>query len=262
MNWKKKLRSSALKNVIAFVAETVGGATGGVLPPVEGYFKRIREICDEYGILLILDEVMCGAGRTGSFFACAQEDVVPDILTLAKGLGAGYQPIAATLCADSIFSTVDEGSGALMHSFTYMGHTLASAAAVAVIETVEKDNLLANVRKMGAYFITQLRNALSSNPYVGDVRGRGLFIGVEFVSDKESKEALDPKLKYYSAFKQTCFENGLMVYPSPGTIDGLTGDHVLLAPHYTIDESIADKIVDRFATSVDQSLEKVGISLN
>ena len=257
-----KLKELGPENVIAFVAETVGGATAGVLPPVKGYFKRIREICDEYGILLILDEVMCGSGRTGSFFACTQEDIVPDILTLAKGLGAGYQPIAATLCADSIFSTVDEGSGALIHSFTYMGHTLASAAAVAVIETVEKDNLLSNVQKMGNYLITQLRNSLSSHRYVGDVRGRGLFIGVEFVADKESKEGLDPELKYHSVFKKTCFQNGLMVYPSPGTIDGIVGDHVLLAPHYTIDESIADKIVDRIASSIDQSLEKVGINPN
>ena len=257
-----KINELGAENVIGFVAETVGGATAGVLPPVKGYFKRIREICDEYDILLILDEVMCGSGRTGSFFACSEEGIEPDLVTLAKGLGAGYQPIAATLCSDSIYSTVDEGSGALIHSYTYMGHTLACAAANAVLETIEKEQLLANVQKMGSYLITQLRNTLNSNPHVGDVRGRGLFIGVEFVSDKESKTALDPKLRYYSVLKQTCFENGLMVYPSPGTIDGISGDHVLLAPSYMIDETVADKIVDRFASSINQSLEKVGVCPN
>ncbi len=257
---EQKILELGPENVIGFVAETVGGSTGGVLPPAQGYFKRIREICNQYDILLILDEVMCGSGRTGSFFAFSQEGITPDLVTLAKGLGAGYQPIAATLCSDPIFSTVDAGSGALIHSFTYMGHTLACTAAVAVMETIENDQLLNNVGRMGMYLINRLKMEFKPNPYVGDVRGRGLFIGVEFVANKKSKESLDPSLKFYSVLKQICFQNGLMIYPSSGTIDGIRGDHAMLSPAYTIDKSIADKIVDRFVSSVNESLEKVGVN--
>ncbi len=244
-------------NVIGFIAETVGGATPGVLPPVPGYLKRIREICDQYSILLIFDEVMCGTGRTGTFLSCEQDEVVPDIVVLAKGLGAGYQPISATICSESIFQAVHGGSGALMQGHTYLGHSIACAASMAVLDTIESENLLDNVKIQGENLILKLRSALGSHPNVGDIRGRGLFIGIEFVADRSTKEPLDPSFRFFSVLKQVSERNGLMCYPVNGTLDGARGDHVLLAPAYIIDEKIVDEIVDRMSRSIDDSLAEI-----
>lgn len=245
------------ENVIGFIAETVGGATAGVLPPVRGYLRRIREICDQYGILLILDEVMCGSGRTGSFLSCEQDGVVPDITAIAKGMGAGYQPIAATLCSEEIYRTVHRGSGVLMHGHTYMGHSIACAASLAVLETFESESLLDNVRRQGELLIAGLRAELAAHPNVGDIRGRGLFIGVEFVADKATKEPLDPSLRFHAVLKRVSEGNGLMCYTGGGTIDGVRGNHVLLAPAYIIDANIVDEIVDKLSRSIDESLARV-----
>lgn len=245
------------ENVIGFIAETVGGATAGVLPPVPGYLQRIREICDEYGILLILDEVMCGTGRTGSFLSCMQDAVVPDIVVLAKGLGAGYQPIAATICSSEIFEIVHSGSGALMHGHTYMGHAIACAASLAVLETIESEDLLRNVQFQGQSLINKLQTELATHPNVGDVRGRGLFIGIEFVADKSTKTPFDPTLRFYSVLKRVSERNGLMCYTGGGTIDGTNGDHVLLAPAYIIDENIVNEIVDKMHQSINDSVAEV-----
>ena len=257
---EEKILELGPDSVIGFIAETVGGATAGVQPPVEGYLNRIRHICDRYGVLLILDEVMCGAGRTGTFFSCEQDDVVPDIVTLAKGLGAGYQPIAATLCRTEVFDAIQQGSGALANGFTYMGHATACAAALAVVKTIERENLLENVRNQGKLLVKLLHERLAYHPNVGDIRGRGLFVGVEFVANRRTKEPLNPNLLFHSILKNTCQENGLLCYPGGGTIDGTSGDHVLLAPPYIVDEVHIEMTVDRLHKSIEDGLKTVRAS--
>ncbi len=247
---ESKILELGAVNVIGFIAETVGGATAGVLPPVPGYLSRIRQICDQYGILLILDEVMCGTGRTGTFLSCEQDDVVPDIVTLAKGLGAGYQPIAATICSDKICQVVRGGSGALMNGHTYMGHAIASAAALAVLKTIKSQNLLQHVRNQGHELMKKLRESFLDHPNIGDIRGRGLLIGIEFVAEKETKKPFDPSLNFHAHFKRSCMQNGLMCYTGGGTIDGRRGDHVLLAPAYIMTEPTATEIINRFNQSL------------
>ena len=189
-------------NVIAFVAETVVGATLGAVPAVPGYFKLVREICDRHRILLILDEVMCGMGRTGTLHACEQEGISPDLMAIAKGLGGGYAPIGALLMQEKIFETVAGGSGAFQHSHTYMGHPLAGAAALAVQRVMRRNNLLENVRVQGAYLSRRLKERFGNHPFVGDVRGRGLFQGLELVADRDTKEPFDPKLKLHARAKR------------------------------------------------------------
>lgn len=245
------------ESVAAFVAEPVVGATAGVVPPVPGYFKRIREICDRHGVLLILDEVMCGMGRTGTLYACEQDGVVPDILTCAKGLGAGYQPIGAVLLADRLFDAIAEGSGAFQHGFTYIGHPTACAAALAVQETIERDRLLDNVREQGAALRTQLEARFGNHRHVGDIRGRGLFVGLELVRDRTSKEPFDPALKLNARIKKQAMAQGLVCYPGGGTVDGRKGDHVLLAPPFIIDEGHVGEIVDKLSAAVDAALADV-----
>jgi adenosylmethionine-8-amino-7-oxononanoate aminotransferase len=239
------------ENVIAFVAETVSGATMGAVPPVAGYFKRVREICDRHAILLILDEVMCGMGRTGTLHACEQEGIAPDLLAIAKGLGGGYAPIGALLLHDKIFAALKEGSGAFQHSHTYTGHPLACAAALAVQRAIRRDNLLANVRKQGAYLARRLQERFGNHPYVGDVRGRGLFQGLELVADRGTKKPFDPARKLNARIKAEAMARGLMVYPMGGTVDGTHGDHVLLAPPFIIDGTAVDAIVERLGDAID-----------
>jgi adenosylmethionine-8-amino-7-oxononanoate aminotransferase len=252
-----KIDSLGGQNVMAFVAETVVGGTMGAVPAVPGYFKRVREICDRHGILLILDEVMCGMGRTGTLHACEQEGVSPDLMAIAKGLGGGFAPVGALLLSDTIFKAVAQGSGAFQHSHTYMGHPLACAAALSVQRVIRRDDLLANVRKQGAHLSRRLHERFGNHPFVGDVRGRGLFQGIELVADRGSKEPFDPKLKLHARIKREAMARGLMVYPMGGTVDGERGDHVLLAPPFIIDAAAADMIVDRLGEAVDAALEGV-----
>lgn len=240
--------------VAGFVAETVVGATAGALPPVGDYLKRIRAVCDKYGVLLILDEVMSGMGRTGYLFACEEDGVTPDIVTIAKGLAAGYQPIGAMLSTSRIFDAIVGGSGFFQHGHTYIGHATACAAALAVQRVIAEDRLLDNVRARGEQLRARLREALGAHPNVGDVRGRGLFVGVEFVADRASKATLDPARKTHAALKRTCMDNGLLVYPMGGTVDGVHGDHVLFAPPFICTPADIDNIVDRFVQSVNQVL--------
>lgn len=243
------------ENVIAFVAETVVGATMGAVPPVPGYFKRVREICDRHGILLILDEVMCGMGRTGTLHACEQEGITPDIIAIAKGLGSGYAPIGAILLQDNIFKAIADGSGAFQHSHTYTGHPLACAASLAVQKVIRRDNLLTNVRKQGAHLARRLQERFGNHPFVGDVRGRGLFQGLELVADRGTREPFDPKRKLHSQIKREAMVRGLMVYPMGGTVDGICGDHVLLAPPFIIDAAAIDTIVERLGDAIDAAVE-------
>jgi hypothetical protein len=237
--------------VMAFVAEPVVGATMGAVTAVEGYFKRIREICDRYGVLLILDEVMCGMGRTGSLFACEQENVAPDITAIAKGLGAGYQPVGAMLCTDTIYSAIENGSGFFQHGHTYLGHPVACAAARAVVAAILERNLIPRVQSQGKKLMHALRERFGEHPHIGDIRGRGLLLGMEFVRDRETKATFDPGLGINRAFKKAAFEAGLICYPMGGTIDGKQGDHVLLAPPFIIDDDHIVEIVDK----LDQALK-------
>lgn len=240
-----KILELGADSVMAFMAEPVVGATAGAVPAATGYLKRIREICDKYGVLLILDEVMCGMGRTGTLFACEQDGVAPDIVTIAKGLGGGYQPIGAALLSQKIYDAFAQGSGLFQHGHTYIGHPTACAAALAVQKVIERDELLQNVLDMGAYLRQSLDERFGQHPAVGDIRGRGLFIGIELVADRETKQPFDPALKLHSAVKREAMARGLMIYPGGGTIDGKNGDHILLAPPFIINREIADLIVER-----------------
>ncbi|MNQ05418.1 L-Lysine-8-amino-7-oxononanoate aminotransferase [compost metagenome] len=237
--------------VIAFVAETVGGATAGVLTPVPGYFKAVRAVCDKYGVLLILDEVMCGMGRTGSLHACEQEGVVPDLMTVAKGLGGGYQPIGAVLAQRRIVEAMSKGSGFFQHGHTYLGHPMACAAALAVQQVIRRDGLVAKVRDDGVAFGAMLAEALGDHPHVGDIRGRGFFWGVELVADRASRQPFDPALAVNARLKKDAMARGLLCYPFGGTVDGRQGDHVLLAPPYIATRDHLQEIVARLAASVD-----------
>lgn len=240
--------------VIAFVAETVVGATLGAVPAVPGYFRRIRDLCDRHGVLLIMDEVMCGMGRTGTLFAYEQEGIVPDMAVIAKGLGGGYQPIGAVLISRKIFDAVRGGSGFFQHGHTYLGHPVACAAALAVQCTIRKENLLANVQRQGAALRSALEARLGAHPNVGDIRGRGLFLGVELVADRASKTPFDPALKLHLAVKREAMAHGLICYPMGGTVDGRHGDHVLLAPPFIINETHVAELVDKFSASLDAAL--------
>jgi adenosylmethionine-8-amino-7-oxononanoate aminotransferase len=249
-----KLLELGPDRVIAFVAETVVGATAGAVPPVADYFKRIRAICDRYGVLLILDEVMCGMGRTGSLHACEQEGVAPNLMTIAKGLGGGYQPIGAVLLTRRIFEAFANGSGAFQHGHTYMGHPMAAAAALAVQDVIQRDNLIANVVAMGSLFQRRLAERFANDPFVGDIRGRGLFRALELVEDRASKRPFDPALKVHARIKSAAMARGLMVYPMGGTIDGAEGDHVLLAPPFIVNAAQIEAIVERLGEAVDAAL--------
>ena len=243
--------------VIAFVAETVVGATAGAVPPVGDYFKRIRAICDRYGVLLILDEVMCGMGRTGTLHACEQEGVAPDLMAVAKGLGGGYQPIGAVMLTQQIFEAFAEGSGAFQHGHTYMGHPMAAAAALAVQEVIRRDGLLANVVEMGERLERRLKERFGQHPFVGDIRGRGLFWALELVADRASKQPFDPAAKLHARIKREAMDRGLMVYPMGGTVDGVRGDHVLLAPPFIIEGSQVDAIAERLAAALEAAVADV-----
>ncbi|WP_127904033.1 aspartate aminotransferase family protein [Solirhodobacter olei] len=245
------------ENVVAFVAETVVGATAGAVPPVADYFKRIREICDRHGILLILDEVMSGMGRTGTLHAFEQEGVVPDLLTIAKGLGGGYQPVGAVLLGRHIYDAFAGGSGFFQHGHTYMGHPMAAAAALAVQEVIARDNLLANVREMGGALADRLTSRFGNHPHIGDIRGRGLFQAIELVADRGTKAAFDPALKLNAKIKAAAMARGLMVYPMGGTIDGVRGDHVLLAPPFIVTEEQIDTIANRLSEAVEDALAQI-----
>ncbi len=240
--------------VIAFVAETVVGATAGAVPAAPGYFKRVREICDRHGILLILDEVMCGMGRTGSLHACEQEGIAPDLMAIAKGLGGGYEPIGATLLSRRIFDAFANGSGFFQHGHTYMAHPLACAAALAVQKVIKRDRLLDNVQAMGARLTRRLSERFGNHPFVGDIRGRGLFQAIELVVDRSLKTPFDPAHKLHARVKKEAMARGLMVYPSGGTRDGTFGDHVLLAPPFIADTAAIDTIVERLGEAVDAAI--------
>jgi adenosylmethionine-8-amino-7-oxononanoate aminotransferase len=242
-------------SVIAFVAETIGGATSGVITPVQGYLAEVRKVCDRYGVLLILDEVMCGMGRTGTLHAWEQEGgAAPDIQTIAKGLGGGYQPIGAVLANRRIIEAMRQGSGFFHHGHTYLGHATACAAALAVQKVIERDNLMEQVRLRGAFLQHKLLDRFGDHEFVGDVRGRGLFAGVEIVKDRGAKAPFDPKLALNSRIKKEAMARGLACYPAGGTVDGKSGDHVMLAPPFIATEAELSTIVERLGDSIDAAI--------
>jgi len=243
--------------VMAFIAEPVVGATLGAVAAVPGYFKRVRDICDRYGVLLILDEVMCGMGRTGSWFACEQEEINPDILTIAKGLGAGYQPIGAMLCTDKIYSAIEQGSGFFQHGHTYLGHPVACATALAVLDIIEEKKLVARCKRQGDVLFQMLHDQFSEHANVGDIRGRGLFQGLELVRDKSNKTVFNPALKTAEKIKRAALEAGLICYPMSGTIDGIQGDHILLAPPFIINDSELSELVDKLSIAISKATHNV-----
>ena len=254
-----KIKELGEDTVAAFIAEPVGGATAGAITAAPGYFKRIREICDRYGVLLILDEVMCGMGRTGSLFACEQEGITPDLICIAKGLGAGYQPIGAVLLTGAIYDAIRQGSGLFQHGHTYLGHPVACAAALAVQKVIEEENLLPHVRKMGSVLNDALTERFGNHHHVGDIRGRGLFQAIELVEDRTTKQPFDPANKLHARIKQGAMDRGLICYPGGGTIDGKLGDHVLLAPPFIVDEGNIAEIADRLEQSVNAAISDISV---
>lgn len=242
------------ETVMGFMAEPVVGATLGAVPAVEGYYKRIREICDKYGVLLILDEVMCGMGRTGHLFACDADGIAPDILCIAKGLGAGYQPIGAMLCTGAIYDAIKAGSGFFQHGHTYLGHPVATAAGLAVVQKILDHNLVARSASQGKKLSAALHEHFGQHPHVGDIRGRGLFQAIELVADRETKTPFDPAHGLAGKIKSAAFESGLICYPMPGTRDGRAGDHVLLAPPFIIEDAQIDELVAKLSKAIRLSL--------
>ncbi len=242
------------QSVIAFVAEPVVGATLGAAPAVPGYFKHVRELCDRHGILLILDEVMCGMGRCGTQFACEADGVVPDIVTIAKGLGAGYQPIGAVLMQQRVHDAFMAGSGTFRHGYTYMGHALACAGALEVQRVIKEEGLLAQVVVRGAQLMNELQRAFADHPHVGDIRGRGLMVALELVQDRASKTPFDPSAGLHTRVKQAALDGGLVCYPTGGCVDGQSGDHVLLAPPFIISAGQIGEIVDKLRGAIDRAV--------
>ena len=242
------------ENVLAFIAEPVVGATLGAVPAEKGYFQRIREICDRHGVLLILDEVMCGMGRTGHFFATEADAISPDIITIAKGLGGGYQPIGAMLCSQTIFDTIRDGSGFFQHGHTYLGHPAACAAGLAVTRKLTDPAMMPQVRARGEMLTAALQERFGQHPHIGNIRGRGLFQGMEFVADRESKTPFAPEAGFHRRFKKAAFDAGLICYPMGGTIDGRNGDHVLLAPPFIISEDQIGEMVDKLDVALKETV--------
>jgi len=249
-----QIRTLGAETVIGFVAETVVGATAGAVPPVAGYFRAIREVCDRHGILLILDEVMCGMGRTGTLYACEQDGVAPDLLTAAKGLGAGYQPIGAVLAAEHIYAAFWHGSGLFQHGHTYMGHATACAAGLAVQKRLQSPGMMAQVRARGEALDIRLVERFGNHRHVGDIRGRGLFRGIELVAERSDKRPFDPAHRLHARIKAEAMALGLICYPGGGTIDGRHGDHVLLAPPFIVSEDELDILVERLGSAVDAAI--------
>lgn len=238
------------ENVAAFMAETVVGSTLGAVPAVEGYFKVIREICDRHNVLLILDEVMAGCGRCGTYFAFEQDEVRPDIVTIAKGLGGGYQAIGAAIAQGFIHESIVEAFGAFEHGHTYIGHATACATAIAVAGVIDEHDLLAHVRIVSEQLMAELDLALADHPNVGDIRGRGLLIGIELVTDRERKTPAAPAIA--NRIKEEAMAQGLIIYPGSGTADGTNGAHILLAPPFIYNNSHVNELVGKLVSVLDK----------
>lgn len=255
---ERKILELGADKVAAFVFEPVVGAAGGCVPAPPGYAKLVREICDKYGVLMVADEVMCGAGRTGTWRALEHDGVEPDIMTVAKGLAAGYVPLGVTIYHDRLKGPMFAKDGGLLTGHTFTGHTLACAAGLAVQRIVQRDHLVEKVRIDGQHFEGLLRAAFADHPHVGDIRGRGFFWAIEMVQDRATKAPFDPALSVYQRLRDRCFANGLICYPVGGNVDGKAGDIAIMSPPYIIDRTQLAEIVDIMKTSLDQVLGEIG----
>jgi len=241
--------------VCAFIFEPVVGAAGGCVPAPPGYAKRVRDICDKYGVLLISDEVMCGAGRTGTWRALAHDGVEPDIMSVAKGLAAGYLPLGAAIYSDKVAEVIRVP----MTGHTFTGHTACCAAGVAVQKIVIRDKLVERVKSLEPQFRAMLSDALQGVEAVGDIRGRGFFQAIELVADRQTRRPFSGELKLFMRIRQQAFDNGLICYPVGGNVDGYNGDVVILAPPYNASEAELTEIAGKTATSIKQVLKAEGL---
>jgi len=244
------------ENIAAFIFEPVVGAAGGVVPAPRGYAKAVTEVCRKHDILVISDEVMCGSGRVGTWRALEHDGVMPDLMSIAKGLAAGYVPLGAALYSDEINDTIVAAHGGAQTGHTFTGHTAACAAGVAVQKLMKRENLIERVRVRGASFQEELRKALAHIPEVGDVRGRGYFIGIELVEDPESKRPFPPQLKLHAEIANTAFANGLICYPCTGNVDGVAGDTVIIAPPYNASDAELAEIIEILTPSIEQAVSR------
>lgn len=249
---KQKIEAIGAENVLAFIAEPVVGASLGAAPAVAGYFREIRRVCDAYDVLLIADEVMCGMGRTGTLFAIEQDGVTPDLIVAAKGLAAGYQPIGAVLASAKIHDVIQDGPGFFQHGHTYIGHATACAAATAVLQKIQDLDLLSRVKVSGKAFQSMLLQHLADHPLVGDIRGQGLMVGIEFVANRQTKAPLDPALGAARVLEQAALAAGVLCYPVGGFLDGVRGDHVLLAPPFISTHQELEEMANRLCAAIQQ----------
>lgn len=242
---EEAILSAGAENVSAFIAEPIVGATLGAVPSVDGYFKAIRKICDRHGVILIMDEVMAGCGRSGQYFAFQQEDITPDIVTVAKGLGGGYQPIGAVIAQGYIHDGIVESFGSFAHGHSYVGHATVAAAGLAVMQVLDDEDLLGKVKTTGQSLRNCLRETFSEHPHVGDIRGRGLLVGIELVEDRDTKTGIKKALGLPAAIRNAAMENGLICYPGGGTADGVDGAHILLAPPFIYQPQHIDELAGK-----------------
>lgn len=244
--------------VAAFIAETIVGATSGCTPAVPGYFRAMREVCDRHGALLILDEIMCGMGRSGTVHAWEQEGVTPDIQTVAKGMGGGYVPIGAILVGRKVLAALDAGTGSFVHGHTYQAHPVACAGALEVQKIIAEERLVENVAALGPVLAGALRDRFGQHPHVGDIRGKGFFLGLEFLADRETKTPFATDIRFSERLKRAGLDAGLAIYPNGGTIDGLRGDHVIVAPAFNATQHDIGTIVDLLDTTIARAVAGLG----
>lgn len=252
--FEREIHRVGAERIAAFFFEPVVGAAGGAVPAPAGYAARMRDICSRYGILMVADEVMCGVGRCGTWRALAHDGVAPDIMVTAKGLAGGYAPLGAALMTEEVYRTIADTFGTIASVHTYSGHTAACAAGLAVQNVIIRDGLVAKCRDDGAYLMAALDEAFGQNPHVGDIRGRGFFVAVELVRDRETKAPFAGSLSLHKRVKDEAFARGLLCYPSPGTVDGLSGDHVILAPPYIMTRQEIDRMVELLRQAVDAAI--------
>ncbi len=254
---RQKIIELGPETVLAFIMEPVGGASTGALVAPDSYYPRIREICDEFDVLLIFDEVMSGAGRTGRFLAAEHWNIEPDIAALAKGFGAGYAPLGAMLAHDDIVNAVLDDGG-FQHGHTYAGNPLACAAGLAVIEEILENNLMAHTERLGALLKAELEQLMDRYPFIGDVRGKGLLLAFEIVADRASMDPLPPDWMVYHKLVEYAFERGLIIY-SRRTRDGVAGDHFMICPPMIITENQIGEILEVLTASLDDLVAELNL---
>ncbi|HVP32736.1 MAG TPA: aminotransferase class III-fold pyridoxal phosphate-dependent enzyme [Steroidobacteraceae bacterium] len=250
----QKIAALGAERVAAFIFEPVVGAAGGVVPAPEGYARAVQAVCARHGVLVIADEVMSGAGRCGTWRALAHDGVVPDIMAVGKGLAGGYIPLAATILKRELGDTMLARHGAILTGHTYSGHTTACAAGLAVQRIIQRESLVARVRERGTALLAELRRALGRFAEVGDVRGRGYLIGVEFVRDRSTREPLPPARAFSQALGRRAFEDGLIVYPCAGNVGGTAGDTVIVAPPYNASDAELEELIERLSRAIERTL--------